>query len=159
MISMIFAIGKNNALGYKNKMPWHLPADLAYFKKITLGQPVIMGRKTFESLGKPLPGRTNIVITRNKDFSHEGCIVIDSINMAKELVKDKEAFIIGGAEIYKAFLPIADKMYITEIDSEFEADVFFPEIDYSKWKLVSNEPGITDERNPYNFKFLVYQRI
>ena len=157
MISMIFAMGRDNALGYKNKMPWHLPADLAYFKRVTIGQPVIMGRKTFDSLGRPLPGRENIVVTRNKDFSHDGCIVVNSIEKAKELVKDKEAFIIGGAEIYKAFLPIADRMYITEIDNEFEADTFFPIIDYSKWNLISSKTGVKDEKNPYDYKFLVYE--
>ncbi len=159
MISLIFAMGKDNALGYKNKMPWHLPADLAYFKKVTMGQPVIMGRKTFESLGRLLQGRTNIVITRNKEFSHEGCIIVDSIERAKELTNDKVCFVIGGAEIYAAFLPIADKMYITYIDNEFEADTFFPEIDFSKWKLVSSEPGVKDEKNPYDYKYLVYEKI
>lgn len=159
MISLIFAIGRNNALGNKNKMPWYLPADFAYFKKVTMGQPVIMGRKTFESIGKPLPGRINIVITRSTSFSYEGCIVVDSIDKAKELVKDKDSFIIGGLEIYRAFLPIADKMYITEIDNEFEADTFFTEIDYSKWKLVSSETGVKDEKNPFDYKWLVYDRI
>lgn len=158
MISLIFAIDKNNALGYKNKMPWYLPADLAYFKKVTMGKPVIMGRKTFESLSRPLPGRTNIVITRNKDFTHDDCIIVDSVEKAQELVKDKDSFIIGGAEIYAAFLPIADKMYITKIDNEFEADTFFPKIDYSKWKLVSSELGVKDEKNPYDFKHLIYEK-
>lgn len=158
MISLIFAIGRNNALGCKNRMPWYLPADFAYFKRTTMGKPVIMGRKTFESIGKPLSGRMNIVITRSTSFSHEGCIVVDSIEKARDLVKDKEAFIIGGAEIYSAFLPMADKLYITEIDSDFEADTFFPKIDYSKWKLVSSEPGVKDEKNPFDYKFLVYER-
>lgn len=158
MISMIWAMGKNNALGCKNRMPWYLPADFVYFKRVTMGQPVIMGRKTFESLGKPLPGRTNIIITRNKDYSPEGCIVVDSVEKARELTENKNAFIIGGAEIYKAFLPIADKLYITEIDHDFEADTFFPEIDYSQWKLVSSKPGVKDEKNLYEYKFLVFER-
>lgn len=159
MISMIWAMGKDNALGCKNRMPWHLPADFAYFKNVTMGKPVIMGRKTFESIGKPLPGRTNIVITGSTSFSNEGCIVVDSIDKALEQAKDKDSFIIGGAEIYSAFLPIADRLYITEIDADFEADTFFPNIDYSKWKLISNEPGVKDEKNPYDYKFLVYERI
>jgi len=159
MISLIFAIGKNNALGYKNKMPWYLPADFAYFKKVTMGQPVIMGRKTFESIGKPLPGRINIVLTRSESFYHDGCIVVDSIDKAKELVEGKETFIIGGLEIYTAFLPIADKLYITEINKMFEADTFFPEIDFSMWRLVSSETGVKDEKNPFDYKFLVYERI
>jgi len=158
MISLIFAMGRNNALGYKNKMPWHIPADFTYFKRVTMGQPVIMGRKTFESIGKPLSGRTNIVITRSTSFPNNGCIVVDSVAKAKDLVKDKDSFIIGGAEIYSAFLPTADKLYITEIDNDFEADTFFPEIDYSKWKLVSCELGMKDEKNPFDYKFLVYER-
>jgi dihydrofolate reductase len=159
MISLIFAMGKDNSIGYKNKLPWHLPADLAYFKKVTMGQPVIMGRKTFESIGRPLPGRTNIVITRNRDFLHEGCIIVDSVEKAKELTKNKECFIIGGAEIYDAFMPIADKMYITEIDSSFEADTFFPPIDYTKWKLISSQSGDKNEDNPFEYKHLVYEKI
>lgn len=159
MISLIFAIGKNNAMGYKNKMPWYLPADFAYFKKVTMGKPVIMGRKTFESIGRPLPGRTNIVITRSKDFYHEDCIIVDSIDKAMDIAKDKDAFIIGGAEIYSAFLPVADKLYITEIDHDFEADTFFNEIDYSDWKLASSQPGVRDEKNLFDYKFTVYERV
>ena len=159
MISMIWAMGKNNELGCKNRMPWYLPSDFAYFKKVTLGKPVIMGRKTFESIGKPLAGRTNIVITRDTGYRPEGCITVDSIEKAKTCISEEEAFIIGGAEIYKAFLPLADRLYITEIDSEFEADAFFPKIDYSQWKLISAEPGIRDEKNPFDYKFLVYERI
>ena len=158
MISMIWAMGKDNALGCRNRMPWYLPADFAYFKKVTLGKPVIMGRKTFESIGKPLPGRKNIIITRNQSFKCEGCTIVDSIEKAKEYTLDVEAFIIGGAEIYKAFLPSADKLYVTLIDEEFEADAYFPEIDYSQWELISSETGPKDEKNPYNYKFLVYQR-
>ncbi len=159
MISMIWAMGKDNALGCKNRMPWYLPADFAYFKKVTMGKPVIMGRKTFESIGKPLPGRVNVVITRSPDFKPEGCITVDTIEKAKAYAEDKEAFIIGGAEIYKAFLPIADKLYITEINHTFEADTFFPEIDYSRWKLVSREQGPRDVKNPFDYEFLVYERL
>ncbi len=158
MISMIWAMGRDNSLGLKNRMPWHLPADLTYFMKTTLGKPVIMGRKTFESLGKPLRGRENIVITRSLDFNCEGCTIVDSIEKAIEYTRGEEAFIIGGAEIYKAFLPLADKLYITVIDEEFEADTYFPEIDYSQWKLVSTEPGPRDEKNSYNYEWLVYER-
>lgn len=158
MISMIWAMGKNNALGCRNRMPWHLPADFAYFKKITLGKPVIMGRKTYESIGKPLPGRENIIITRDEDFKPEGCITVNSIDGAKAYAAEGEVFIVGGAEIYKAFLPLAHKLYITEIDHAFEADTYFPEIDYSQWKLVSSQPGPRDEKNPYAYKFLVYER-
>ncbi len=158
MISMIWAMGKDHALGCRNRMPWHLPADFAYFKKVTLGKPVIMGRKTFESIGKPLPGRKNIIITSNQAFKCEGCTIVDSIEKAREYTLDAEAFIIGGAEVYSAFLPWADKLYVTLIDEVFEADAYFPEIDYSQWELVSSEPGPKDEKNPYDYKFLVYQR-
>ncbi len=158
MTSMIWAMGKDHALGCKNRMPWYLPADFAYFKKVTLGKPVIMGRKTFESIGKPLPGRKNIIITRNKTFKCEGCIIVDSIEKAKEYTVDAEAFIIGGAEVYNAFLPLADKLYVTLIDEVFEADAYFPKIDYSQWELISSETGPKDEKNPYDYKFLVYQR-
>lgn len=159
MISMIFAMGRHNALGRDNKMPWYLPADFQYFKRITMGKPVIMGRKTFESLGKPLPGRTNIVITRNRNFAPEGCQVVDSVECAAALVQEQDAFIIGGAEIYKAFMPHAHKLYITEIDEDFEVDSYFPEIDYSRWKLVSSETGPKDEKNPYDYRWLVYERV
>jgi dihydrofolate reductase len=158
MISMIWAMGKNNALGCRNRMPWYLPGDFAYFKRVTMGKPVIMGRKTFESIGKPLPGRTNIIITRDAGFKHEGCIAVNSIDGARAYAAEGEVFIIGGAEIYTAFLPLAHKLYITEIDHTFEADTYFPEIDYSQWELVSSEQGIKDEKNPYDYKFLVFER-
>lgn len=158
MISMIWAMGRDNALGCRNRMPWYLPADFAYFKKVTMGKPVIMGRKTFESIGKPLPGRTNVIITRDLSFKADGCIVADSMDKAREYTNGKDVFIIGGAEIYKAFLPLADKLYITEIDKAFEADAFFPEIDYSQWLLISSEPGVKDEKNPFDYKFMVYER-
>ncbi|HEX2926630.1 MAG TPA: dihydrofolate reductase [Ruminiclostridium sp.] len=159
MISMIWAMGRNNALGCKNRMPWHIPADFAYFKRITMGKPVIMGRKTFESLGKPLPGRINIVISRDTGYKPEGCIAVNSIDEAIGYIGQEEAFIIGGAEIYRAFLPIADKLYVTEIYEEFEADAFFPPVDYSQWKLLSCESGTKDEKNPYEYKWMVYERI
>ncbi|AEY65246.1 dihydrofolate reductase [Clostridium sp. BNL1100] len=159
MISMIWAMGQNNALGCKNRMPWYIPADFSYFKKITMGKTVIMGRKTFESLGKPLPGRKNIVITRETGYSPEGCTTVNSIQKAMDYTGEEEVFIIGGAEIYKEFLPIADRLYLTLIEKEFEADTFFPEIDYSQWKQVSCENGIKDEKNPYKYKWLIYERI
>lgn len=159
MISMIWAMGLNNELGCKNRMPWHIPADFAYFKKVTMGKTIIMGRKTFESLGKPLAGRKNIVITRDIRYKPDGCIVINSIDEAIKYTNEDEAFVIGGAEIYKEFLPIADKLYITQINHEFEADTLFPEIEYSQWKLVSSESGPKDEKNPYEYKWLVYERI
>lgn len=158
MISMIWAMGKDNALGCKNRMPWYLPADFAYFKKVTMGKPVIMGRKTFESIGKPLPGRENVIITRDACFKAEGCILLHSIDKAMEYARDKDVFIIGGAEIYSVFMQVADRLYVTEINETFEADTYFPEIDYSRWKLAAAEPGIKDGRNPYDYRWLVYER-
>ncbi len=158
MISMIWAMGRDNALGCKNRMPWHIPADFAYFKKVTMGKPVIMGRKTFESIGKPLPGRKNIIITGNKAFEAQGCSIAGSAEEAIALAGEEEAFVIGGAEIYRAFLPSADNLYITQIDETFEADTFFPELDYSQWEMVSSLPGVRDEKNPYDYRFLVFKR-
>ncbi len=125
MISMIWAMGRNNALGCKNRMPWHIPADFAYFKRVTMGKIVIMGRRTFESLGKPLAGRKNVVLTKAGNFHSEDCVIVNSVGEAMDCIGGEEAFIIGGAEIYREFLPMADKLYVTEIDKEFEADVFF----------------------------------
>lgn len=159
MISFIFAMDRKRAIGLHNKLPWHLPADLKYFKKVTMGHPVIMGRKTYESIGKPLPGRENVVLTRDQDYRPEGCVVLHKPVEAAERYKDGEAFVIGGAEIFRLFLPLADKMYVTLIDHEFAADTFFPEIDETAWRIVSREPGVTDEKNPYVYEFLVYGRV
>lgn len=132
MITIIAAIAKNNALGKDNQLIWYLPADLKRFKKITLGHHIIMGRKTFESLGKPLPNRTTIIITRNKNYTQHGCIVVNSLNEAIEAAKeDENPYILGGAEIYKQALNIADKLDLTFVHQNFEADVFFPEIDFN----------------------------
>jgi len=158
MISIIFAMGRNRVIGKDNNLPWRLPADLAYFKSKTIGHTVIMGRKTYESLGKPLPGRNNVVITRNRALEIEGCTVYSSIEEALRLGDSEEVFVIGGADIYKSFLPYADKLYITSIDDTFEGDTFFPEIDYSLWRLVSDIPGEKNEKNPYMYSFLVYER-
>lgn len=159
MISMMVAIGKNRVIGRNNKLPWHLPADLAYFKKTTTGHTVIMGRKTFESIGKPLPNRRNVVITRNKDYKAEECIVCHTIEEAQRLCSNEEAFVIGGADIFSEFLPFADRLYITFIEEAFEGDIFFPEIDYSDWVLVSKVLGERNERNPYSYYFAVYDRV
>lgn len=142
MISMIWAMGLNNALGCKNRIPWYIPADFAYFKKITMGKTVIMGRKTFESIGKPLPGRKNIVITRDTDYNPEGCTTVNSIQKAMNFIGEEEVFIIGGAEIYKEFLPLSDRLYLTLIEKEFEADTFFRKLTITNGNryLVKLEP-------------------
>jgi dihydrofolate reductase len=159
MISLIVVMDCNRVIGNEGRMPWHLPADLAYFKQLTLGHPVIMGRKTFESIGKPLPGRQNVIITENKDYQKEGCTILHSITEALDFCADQEAFVIGGATIYKAFLPIADKLLITLIQESFSGDTFFPEIDEQVWTLVSKTKGERNENNPYDYWFLVYERI
>lgn len=158
MISIIFAMDSKGTIGKDNRLPWHLPADLAYFKKTTLGHTVIMGRKTFESVGRPLPGRCNVIITRDKNYKREDCVVLNSIEEVIEYCSDKDVFIIGGADIYTKLFPYTDKLYITLIEASFEGDAFFPEINYDEWKLVSRTKGPRDEKNPYDYDFLVYER-
>jgi len=157
MITIIAAIAENNALGKDNQLIWHLPADLKRFKKVTLGHHIIMGRKTFDSLGKPLPHRTTIIITRNKNYFQKGCIVVHSLKDALEAAKsDENPYILGGAEIYKQALEIADKLDLTFVHHQFDADAFFPEIDQSVWKESSREDCEADEKNNYNYSFVTY---
>lgn len=160
MITIIAAVAEQNALGKDNQLIWHLPADLRRFKKVTSGHPIIMGRKTFESLGRPLPNRTNIVITRNKDYHLDGIVVAHSLEEAigKAQQIDEQIFIIGGATIYKKAIGLADFLDITHVHHSFEADAFFPKIDTSIWEEVSNESFKADEKNKYNYSFVRYQR-
>ena len=159
MITVIAAVAKNRALGKNNQLIWHLPADLKRFKQVTLGHHIIMGRKTFESLGKPLPNRTTIIITRNKDYKQEGCIVVNSLSDAIEASKvDENPYILGGAEIYKQALEIADKLDLTLVHHSFEADVFFPEIDSSIWRVKEKIDNKADEKNKYDYSFVTYIR-
>jgi dihydrofolate reductase len=158
-ISIIVAIAENNVIGNKNALPWHLPADLKHFKKITTGHTVIMGQNTYESIGKPLPQRKNIVLSFDKRYRAPGCIVVHSVEesiRAASTEKEKEVFIIGGASIYKQTIGIADKLYITKVHHKFAGDVFFPEIDMSKWKTISSEKHKSDELNPYDYEFCVF---
>lgn len=158
MISAIFAMARNGVLGCDNKLPWHLPADMAYFKKKTLGHPVIMGRKTFESIGKPLPGRRNIILTRNILFAPKGCEVCPSVNEALGMIHEEEAFVIGGSEIYDAFMPVYSRLYVTHIDVEVEGDCYFSNPDLIGWKLVSRVDGIIDHKNKFPHAFCIYER-
>ena len=159
IISIIAAMGKKRVIGIKNKLPWNLPADMEHFKELTKGKPVIMGMKTFESIGKPLPKRTNIIITRNPNYKAEGCIVVHSIEEALKAAENhKEVMIIGGASIYKEFLPKADKLYLTSIDADFEGDAYFPEYKIEEWEETSYEEHERDKDNPYNYTFLVLTR-
>jgi len=159
MISVIAAIANNNVLGKNNKLIWHLPADLKRFKKITSDHCVIMGRKTFESLGRPLPNRTNIVITRNKYFKAEGCIVVNSLTDALNYAKaDANLFIIGGANIYKQALAYADILDLTIVHHTFEGDVFFPKIDKTIWKETSRQDFKADANNKYDYSFVKFEK-
>ncbi len=159
-LSIIAAMDQNQLIGYKNKIPWNLPADLQYFKQTTLGSPVIMGRKTFESIGSPLPDRRNIIMTRDKNYFAEGCEVVHSLeeilNSFSE--QEEEAFIIGGAEIYRLFLPYCNKLYLTIIEHEFTGDTYFPEIDWQNWQSILEIKGNKDSKNPYKYSYHVYER-
>jgi len=160
MLTIIAAVAKNNALGKDNKLIWHLPADLKRFKNVTLGHHVIMGRKTFESLGKPLPNRINIIITRDSNYTAEGCIVTNSLTQALDAAKDDtDPFILGGAEIYKQALEFADVLDLTIVHHEFDADVFFPEIDLTVWKETSRKSFKADDKNKYDYSFVKYSRV
>ncbi|WP_017726371.1 dihydrofolate reductase [Halalkalibacterium ligniniphilum] len=160
MISYIVAMDKQRAIGKDNQLPWHLPNDLAYFKKITTGHTIVMGRKTFESIGRPLPNRRNIVVTRNKSFEAEGVDVLHSIAEVVELGREEaECFVIGGAELFTSLWDKVERIYLTYIDETFEGDTFFPEIDENEWKLVSVEKGKIDENNRYAHEFRVYERL
>jgi dihydrofolate reductase len=178
MISIIVAIGKNNEIGKKNALLWSLPADMKHFRETTAGKTVIMGQKTFESLGhsptgepigRPLPNRRNIVLSQDISFQTPGVEIVHSLEELDNLLKeedalrptqDKENFIIGGGQIYRLFIDKADKLYITHVDASFpDADTFFPEIDKNKWQEISREEYGIDEKNPYAYAFVVYTKI
>lgn len=160
-ITMIAAVGENNALGRDNDLLWHLPDDFKRFKQLTSGHFIIMGRKTFESFPKPLPNRTHIIITRDKYYKtkHDNCIVVHAFEDALKLTQgDEHPFIIGGGEIYKQGEKFADKLEITRVHKKFEADTFFPEVDKTIWKLIGSEYHSKDERHNYDFTYLTYER-
>ncbi len=161
MISMIVGMAQNRVIGKDNQLPWHLPADLAWFKKTTMGKPIIMGRKTYESIGKPLPGRQNIVITRSKGLSFNGCDVVNSPSEAIALVTDEpELMVIGGALIYELFLPMAERLYITQVHTKVAGDAFFPDYEAaSEWKLGFVEHHEADDRNNYPYSFQQFDKI
>ena len=159
-LSIVVAMDDNRLIGSKNQLPWHLPADLAYFKKLTTGKSILMGRKTYDSIGRPLPNRRNIVITRNSNISIPGCEVVSSIDHALELTKeDPEVMVIGGASLCEQLLPKINRLYITKIDGEFEGDVFFPKYDDFDWLEVSCESHPKDNSNAYSYKFIVLDRV
>lgn len=159
MIIMIAAVAENNALGKNNDLLWHLPNDFKRFKAVTTGHHIIMGRKTFESFPKPLPNRTHVIITRQKDYKAAGCIVVSSLAEALSVCPaNEDVFIIGGGEIYNLALPIADKLDLTKVHHTFEADAYFPEIDPKQWKLTNSEHHSKDEKHQYDYSFESYER-
>ena len=162
-LALIAAYAQNNVVGIDNKLPWHLPEDLKYFKRITTGKAIIMGRKTYESIGRPLPNRTNIVITRNSEFTAPGIEVVTSLDAAIELAQSineingtDETMVIGGAQIYAESLPKADRLYLTHVHADVKGDAYFPDVDLSQWKQVGCEDYQADESNPYDYSFAVY---
>ncbi len=156
-VAIIAAVARNGVIGHRNRMPWHLPEDLKRFKQLTLGHAVIMGRRTFESIGKPLAGRNNIVVTRSPDWTCAGCHAAHSLEAALAAVHEREdAFVIGGAQIYALAFPIASRLYITEIERDFEGDAFFPEFDRSRWREVSRESRVLEGAGGFSYHFVAY---
>ncbi|MEJ8755844.1 dihydrofolate reductase [Pontibacter sp. H259] len=160
MIAIVVAVAENNVIGKDNQLIWHLPADLRFFKNLTIGHPIIMGRKTYESIGKPLPGRTTVIITRQQDFEAPGCIVVNSVDeaIAEAQTIDQDVYIIGGAEIYKQALVKTDTIYLTRVHHTFDGDTFFPEINEADWEVISEEKHEPDEKNKYSYSFITLKR-
>jgi dihydrofolate reductase len=160
MVTLVVAIGKNGEMGKDNKMPWHMPKDLKHFKEITSGYPVIMGRKTYESIGKALPNRTNIVVSRRENWFEEGILIVGSLKEALKFAQkiNESVMVIGGADIFKQTMDIADTLEVTLVDSEFDADTFFPTINTKEWKLTTEEFHTKDEKNPFDFSFKTYKK-
>jgi len=156
-LTMVVAIDAQGGIGIDNQLPWHLPEDLAHFKRVTLGRPIIMGRKTFDSIGRPLPGRRNIVVTRNAEWRHDGVEAVTSLEAAIALVGDEEASIIGGAQIFNAALDLADRMIVTEIARTFDCDTFFPPIDPQVWQETARERHHSEAQG-FDFDYVTYER-
>ncbi len=158
-IALIAALDRNGLIGRNNALPWQLPADLQHFKRMTMGKPILMGRLTWESLGRPLPGRHNIVLSRDPGYRAEGATVVASIDAALAAAGDaEEAMVIGGSAFYRAMLPRATRLYLTRIDAEFEGDAWFPEIDAQAWRETAREAHAPDERNPHPYAFVTLER-
>ena len=164
-IALIWAMSRNRVIGRNNALPWHLPGDLKYFKRVTMGKPLIMGRKTHESIGRPLPGRANIVISRNPDYQAEGVKVVQSLDEAIRLAENialidgaEEAIVMGGAEIYALALPHADRLYMTQVHAEVDGDAYFPEVDIEQWHELGRDDFSAEGPNPYDYSFVVLER-
>jgi dihydrofolate reductase len=160
IVSAVVAIGENNAIGKDNELLWYLPADLKHFKSITKGHTIIMGRKTFDSIGKPLPHRRNILITRSKELKIDGAEVVNTVDQALALCAgEEEVFIVGGAEIYKLAMPVTDRIYLTIVHQSYQADAYFPELNHNLWKEVSSVRHEADEKHNVAFTFLTLERL
>jgi dihydrofolate reductase len=164
-LALIWAMSQNRVIGRNNALPWYLPEDLKYFKRVTMGKPVIMGRKTWDSIGRPLPGRTNIVITRDRAFTAEGVKVVHSLDEAIRMAENiclinggDEAVVMGGAEIYALALPKADRLYMTQVHADVHGDAFFPEFDLESWEELGREDFKASVANPYDYSFVVLKR-
>lgn len=158
-LSIIVALSENNVVGINNQLPWHLSADLKRVKTLTMGHHLIMGRKTHESIGKPLPGRTNVIITRNKNYKAEGCIVVSSLQEALETSKgDSEVFIFGGGEIFREALPLVQKIYMTRVHHHVDGDTHFPQLNTSDWKEISRQDFEADEKNNFSYSFIELEK-
>ena len=163
-IALIVAASQNNVIGLDNQLPWHLPEDLQYFKAVTMGKPILMGRKTYESIGRPLPGRTNIVLTRDANWSAKGVVVVNDLDSATAASEKAcaaagadELMIIGGEQIYRKFLPVADKLYLTKVEAVVEGDAYFPAIDSDQWQQVAEK--IPEKVGNYSYRFVVLERM
>ena len=158
-VTIIAALSRNGVIGRGNRMPWHIAEDLKRFKALTMGHPVLMGRKTFESIGKALPGRDNIVITRSRDFTAAGCRVVHSLEEALAAAQSAaEVFVIGGAEVYAIALPLASRLQLTEVDVSIEGDAYFPEFRRNAWREVARKPGVTEDPERLRYDFVTYDR-
>ncbi len=159
IVSIIAAMANQRAIGINNSLPWNLPADMAWFRQCTMGKPIIMGRTTFESIGRPLPGRQNVIVSRNPEYLVEGAIVVHSLEQAIEAVSDsEEAMVIGGANIYSQALAFADRLYLTEIHADVEADSWFPDFDAGQWRETSREDHQRDEKNAFDYSFVILDK-
>ncbi|GGK56958.1 dihydrofolate reductase [Rufibacter glacialis] len=161
MIALVVAIAENRVIGKDNQLIWHLPKDLQHFKKLTMGHPMVMGRKTFDAIGKPLPGRTSIIVTRQPEYqAPEGCVVTSSLEKALEhgLALDEQVLVVGGGDIYRQALPLAEVVYLTLVHESFEGDVFFPELEADAWEVTEQEEHYPDEKHAFPFTFFTFRR-
>jgi len=162
MISIISAMARNRVIGINNTLPWHLPADFQHFKQVTMGKPIIMGRLTYESIGKPLPGRTNIIVTNNRDYqpenANDSCIICHTLEQALSASPAEEVMVIGGASFYAQALPYAQRLYLTLIDETFDGDAWFPDINPAEWQEIEHRQGVVDDKNRFAHDFITLER-